>query len=418
MSLQPRIADAFVYAFPAYEIARTRWASVASPANPSRRPAGTLVHRRTLADHRARTVTTPNHDTLYSTAWLDLARGPVRLSVPAIRERYWSVALLDVVGNNFAMLGSRLDGERAVDVTIVGPADTTRHAGRVVRAPANDVWLLGRWLVTGDDDAPAVHAIQDAVRLEAPPGDGTPQAVAPTSSTDPANFLDVVNEMLGRNPVPGDERALVAGWHDLGVRPGERGAYARLDPGTAAAWRAALGPAHERLRDGLARGGRRVHGWSVPAPQVGNFGRDYGLRAAVALGGLAALEPCEAMYLSRDASDDGTPLTGERRYALRLPPAGIDAKAFWSLSMYERMPDGRLFFVDNPVGRYAIGDRTPELARGAGRAPEVAIQQAPSADGTLWLPAPPGPFTLVLRAYEPGEALLAGRAPLPTIEPR
>ena len=34
--------------------------------------------------------------------------------------------------------------------------------------------------------------------------------------------------------------------------------------------------------------------------------------------------------------------------------------AFWSLTMY----GDDLYLVDNPIGRYAIGDRTPGLRRG------------------------------------------------------
>jgi len=33
--------------------------------------------------------------------------------------------------------------------------------------------------------------------------------------------------------------------------------------------------------------------------------------------------------------------------------------------IYEVMPDKRLFFADNPIQRYAIGDRTPRLQRNA-----------------------------------------------------
>ena len=49
------------------------------------------------------------------------------------------------------------------------------------------------------------------------------------------------------------------------------------------------------------------------------------------------------------------------RFGTTLPtiPADVPVNSFWSLSLYERLPDGRLFFVDNPINRYAVGNRTP-----------------------------------------------------------
>jgi hypothetical protein len=182
-----------------------------------------------------------------------------------------------------------------------------------------------------------------------------------------------------------------------------------------------MAPLHAGLRAGLARGARLVDGWSFPAPAIGNFGTDYALRASVALGALAALEPAEAIYLSAQADSTGAPLAGAHRYRVAIPAGGIATDAFWSLSMYELTPDGRLFFVDNPIRRYAVGDRTRELVRRADGSIDLWVQtEAPSsADvgrSTNWLPCPTGAFRLVLRAYQPRPDLLLGRAPLPRIE--
>jgi hypothetical protein len=353
----------------------------------------------------------------------------VLVGVPRIEQRYWSVALMDLFTNNFAMLGSRLDGAGPVQALLVGPAwhGQPQPGMRVIRAPSNDVWLLGRWLIDGPQDAPAVHAIQDALRVDVQrPADGgapqcVPQRVEPSGSTDPAVFLSVVNEMLGRNPVPAAERVLVEGWRELGVRPGDPGAWAALAPRVREAWRAGIAPLHHGLRDGLARGARVVRGWAYPPPAIGNFGSDYGLRAAIALGALAALEPEQAIYLSTRADTAGGALDGAFRYRLSIPPGGLATDAFWSLSMYELMPDGRLFFVDNPIRRYAVGDRSRGLVRNPDGSIDLWIQHEapPLADAARtanWLPSPAGAFQLTLRAYAPRPALLEGSAPLPRIE--
>ncbi|HPU51543.1 MAG TPA: DUF1254 domain-containing protein, partial [Burkholderiaceae bacterium] len=295
------IEQAFEYLFPVYEMARTRYLLIENPANSRRLAPGAINHRRLLADHRSRAVTTPNNDTLYSSSWLDLAAAPVIVSIPQIAGRYWSVAMMDIFTNNFAMLGSRLDGEGPLRVLVAGPAwQGSAPAGlRVVRAPSNDVWLLGRWLIDGPHDIDAVHAIQNAMAIEsvAPVAPRIPQSVAPGQSTDPANFLAVVNEMLARNPVPQAELAMVQQWSAIGVRPGDATAWDKLDQAARTAWQQGIEPLHKPLREGLWAGARRVSGWAYPPAQIGQYGTDYHLRAAVALGGLGALEPVEAIYL-------------------------------------------------------------------------------------------------------------------------
>ncbi|MCS6764368.1 MAG: DUF1254 domain-containing protein [Candidatus Protistobacter heckmanni] len=57
---------------------------------------------------------------MYSTAWLDLVQGPVRLSVPDTNGRYYSVALLDADTDNAHIVGRRETGTCAGEFVIVG----------------------------------------------------------------------------------------------------------------------------------------------------------------------------------------------------------------------------------------------------------------------------------------------------------
>src|SRR5438046_2653718 len=103
----PSMRAAFQFAFPIYEMARTRANALGNDSSPGLQTANTLAHSAALADHRSRKVTSPNNDTLYSASWLDLADGPVMLDMPALPERYHSVALMDIFTDNFAILGTR-----------------------------------------------------------------------------------------------------------------------------------------------------------------------------------------------------------------------------------------------------------------------------------------------------------------------
>ena len=104
---------AAIYLFPVYEMYRTRWNATVNESNRARQKLNRFIHMRQLADHRARAVTTPNTDTLYSSAWLDLSAEPIFLTVPDMGRRYFSFAFMSLFTDNFAYVCRRLRSEEA-----------------------------------------------------------------------------------------------------------------------------------------------------------------------------------------------------------------------------------------------------------------------------------------------------------------
>lgn len=408
------IRDAFVAFYPAYEIARLRWLAVDDPGSPRRLEPNAFGHARRLLDARARTVTAPNNDTLYSSAWLDLHDGPVTLSMPAMPGRYWSVQVMNAHTDNVAILGRRTDGDGPLSIVLAGPrAGAQAGAPRVV-VDTNDAWLLARVAVDGPDDLAAVAALQDRMSLLAPPRPGArlPRR-RPPKDAGPPDFVDVVGEALAHNPPIGATAAHAQRARAAGIAPGAR--WSALDAPLRDAWSAAWPAMVAALRTAARPAARRVGGWIHPPPGVGRWGDDLELRAAVALGGIAALSDDEALYLRADTGPDGSPLDGRHRWRVRVPPGGLPVDAFWSLTMYQVEPDGRAFLVPNPIDRHSVGDRTRGLAADADGSIELLLQAEPPANPANWLPAPPGPFRLSLRAYLPRPELREGRAALPEI---
>jgi hypothetical protein len=114
---------------------------------------------------------------------------------------------------------------------------------------------------------------------------------------------------------------------------------------------------------------------------------------------------------------DGGQLDGRNRYVLRLdPPPPVDG--FWSVTMYSA--ETRIF-VPNVIDRYSIGDRTPDLVFGADGALDIFMQAEEPTDPVEranWLPAPAGPFYLLMRHYSPQPSILTGDWVPPAIAAR
>lgn len=86
---QPSAAQfqaAFEVAFPVYEMAKLRHKALIERSDPGWTGLNAFWHQDALATAEDRWVTTPNIDTLYSVAWVDLSRGPVRLTIPPRRR--------------------------------------------------------------------------------------------------------------------------------------------------------------------------------------------------------------------------------------------------------------------------------------------------------------------------------------------
>lgn len=406
---------AYYYAYPIYEFARTAWASAGPSAQRPAHRFNQIMHRRTLTDHTGRNITTPNNDTVYSSARLDLTNGPLLAEFPTLEDRYFSVAFMNAYTDNFAYVGTRATNGVGGRALIAGPRweGAAPDGVRVIRSQTDDVWMLARILVEGPEDLPAANTAQDQIRfLEVP--DAAPLPVRPTSSDDLENFLAVANAMLARAPLTDPVGRRAAQFADTGLRAGNIDAWASISQAQRDCWTSAAARAMETLRGGFTLRGQTIAGWHYPPPGVGAPGDADDVRAAVALSGLAALEAVEATYARADDDNNGEPLNGARAYTLTIP-ANVPAGAFWSLSMYQLESDGRLFFTQNPLQRFAIGDRTTGLRPNADGSHTIALQHAQPADTSNWLPTPAGPFVVTFRIYLPQPPILTGDWRLPAV---
>jgi hypothetical protein len=88
--------------------------------------------------------------------------------------------------------------------------------------------------------------------------------------------------------------------------------------------------------------------------------------------------------------------------------------AFWSLTIYTE--DKNL--VRNPIDRYALGDRSKDVKRDSDGGLNIYIQHGSPGEEkeSNWLPAPEGPFYLVLRMYQPHQEVIDATWAAPRVE--
>ena len=413
------IEKAFLYGYGPYEFSKTAGAALARG-----RAQNTLGHRTGMSGPKNRSVTAPNIDTLYSSAFLELSGGPMEVLTPEAPDRYHCVTFMNTFTDNFGILGTRTTGGHRVRAWVVGP-DWQGHMPddvRLIRSDTNDVWMLGRTLVDGPEDLDAARAVQAQFELHPVEGRGPARPLLAQAAPVPTApmFLAAVNELLGRSPVDVGQARRAVQFAQAGILPGDMKVWDHLSDQLKASWSDGLPKFLDDLKSNSGILLPTETGWRAAPPEAGDFGENDALRAGVALWGLAALPAKEAGYFRATEDSSGAPLDGTKAYQFLLPPEGVPADAFWSITMYSEEPDGRYFLVENPIDRYAITDRTKGLTWNKDGSLKISIQSEQPADPSAaanWLPTPPGRFMVSFRAYLPRKEILEGDWSPPPLMP-
>lgn len=399
--------EAFVYGLASVDLYRIlRNFALDDSSSEFKAPLNEIHHSRALADPADRSIVAMNVDTPYSYAWLDLRNGPVELTMPPVPEgRYMAAELFDLYTFIVGYISPRTTGRSGGTYLVVGPDTGTIDSGGapVFECPTHLCLVLVRTELFDDGDMVNVAALQDGIQVRAL-GGGTVAPLVPIEAVDvratpTPRFLDVLAWMLSLMP----------------VLPGDEGVRSRIEALAAAA------DGEANITDGLADGQAEVIARTRTVRSSGEiFGsremlqEDPLSRAAGAFLGILGNAAEEYLGVGYHGDADGRPFDGSHRYSIRFAPGGLPpVDAFWSITVY----DADQFLYANPIHRYRVSSHDlVDTAMDPDGGLTIRVQNDPPTDVTgIWLPCPPGRFSLTFRTYLPGLAIRSGAWTAPPV---
>jgi hypothetical protein len=427
--------EAYHYLYPliTMDVTRRVTTNVPAGAKPGAGPANQFHHFQSFPPAEFREVVRPNFDTLYSSAWLDLTKEPMIVSAPDTAGRYYLLPMLDMWSDVFAVPGKRTSGTSARDFAVVpvGWSGSLPAGVQRIDAPTPHVWIIGRTQTNGPADYAAVHKVQAGYRITPLSRWGQsfepPKPVIDPSvdmKTDPltqvntlpaAKYFSYGAELMKLHPPHLTDWSQLARLKRLGFESGKPFVFESAPVAVRSGLQRAAVDGLKHMKAKSTTLARVVNGWQMNTDTMGVYGNYYLKRAIVAMIGLGANQPEDAIYPLNLADAGGKPMDAANRYVLHfrkeeLPPV----EAFWSITMY----DAEGYQVANPLNRFAIGDRD-DLKYNSDGSLDIYIQRTSPGRNTEsnWLPSPAkGGVGITMRLYAPKPEALDGRWAPPPIQ--
>jgi hypothetical protein len=414
----------YLYSLVTMDLTRKQLTNVVKPEGLSA-PMNTFANIPAYPTADMKVVVRPNFDTLYSSAWLDLTKEPVIVSVPDTNGRYYLLPMLDMWTDVFASPGWRTTGTHAGDYAVTPPGWSGSLPAGVVRidAPTPYVWIIGRTKTDGPSDYAAVNKIQAGLKIaslsnwgkSAEPVVGTvdpaidmktPPKVA-VDSMPAGKFFATAAEILKLQPPHITDQPIVALMQRIGIERGKSFDIDKVDPAIKAGLETAPEDALKLMAWKVTSLARVVNGWSMNTDTMGVYGNYYLKRAIITQLGLGANLPEDAIYPINLADETGKPLEGGSNYVLHFDKGATPpVNAFWSVTLY----DAQGYQVANSLNRFAVSSWMPFKTNPDGSLDLYFQSESPGADKEAnWLPAPKGPFNLTMRLYAPKSDALTGK---------
>ena len=411
--------EGFIYGLPIVMNYAVMYAYAIDKGNPEfKAPFNQIKNEARVFTYKDTAIVTPNSDTPYSFAWLDLRAEPIVLSVPEVEKgRYYAVQLEDGNTFNYGYIGSRATGNEAGDYLVAGPdwkGETPPGIKKVFHSTTQFSVAGYRTQLFGPEDMPNVVKVQSGYKVQplsaflkqpAPPAAPTINFPKIDKETGKTGFFDYFDFSLQFAPPGPDEKEIREKLARLGIGAGKTFDFKALSPEQRAAVVEGVKTGEEKIKQYLLAGEKVINGWKIGA-YFGDrdfFHGNWLLRAAGAQAGIYGNDAMEATYPMTKTLADGEALDGSKHnYTLTFPAGEYPpVNAFWSVTMY----DGKTqLLIKNPINRYLINSpMLRNLKKNDNGSLTLYIQnKSPGKDKeSNWLPGPNGPIYLVMRLYWP-----------------
>ena len=380
----------------------------------------------------------PNCDTLYAVAWLDVSKDPIVVSVPKITDRYYCMQLACLDSDNFDYIGglNAKNVDSAANYLIAGPdweGDVPDGVVMLEHSRTPDVLIFGRTGVndTSDDELAKANKIQDQYTLTTLTQWNNPHVSHDLNASDeiaPHSIHNPTESALGawvsmnramRNNPPGvspgiDQLELLKLFATIGVGPNE--SWEQQSKATKKGLERAAKHGLEMLRKMASARGSVINNWNYPPQDIGRAGQnsDFITRASLqALAGISAHDAQQAVYINTALDAGNEKLAGGKKYIINFkdkkafPPLDEGNHGFWSITMYQ----SENYNILPGSKAYSVNSYYPEFqSRDVNDGMTIYMQsdkpEGYGSDGEYWLEVPEeGSFYLILRVYVPDESV-------------
>jgi len=372
-----------------------------------------LIHLRMLTNHLIESGVTPNVDTQYSPAFIDVSEGPVVFTVPEM-TRYYSVQITDAYLENVHYFGGTNKEDYQGNYLLVKPdwkGTKPAEISKIVTMPTDIGFLALRILNTTEKgDTEKVNALQDGFKMQSLPSFlGKKTAPYPLLKKEPLPIgIEYYNSMLRYVRKYPDLKNDAHFWFlmkQLGIDKDEEIDFNDADPSMKKGLLAALPKAKEILAwKARTRGYRAKTKWNIDLIG-GSYEGDIMARAEGAVQGFIVHDADQCLYFHTYYDNLGEPLLGSNDYVIHFSKEQLhQANAFWSIVAY----DTSYNLVPRKDFHYAVSDRSEGLVYNEDGGLTIYIQsEEPVGKKNNWVPTPKkGIFKLNFRNYMPKETLL------------
>ena len=370
-----------------------------------------FVHVTTIPNHEVKTQGSPQDDAIYSWMTVNIKKEPLIITVPPIKDRYFSLAITDAYMENIDYVCSRLGHKNGGSWALVGPdwKGTLPKKVKMIRMPGYVFAFLNRIQVRDPEvDILKAREYQKAFKVESLSKftgkikEDTKELMEVPPNTEGAlDWYNYILKIMKDNRPQAKDAAFVQSMKLIGLDLDKEIDVKKLSD-----------PIKRGLERGFDMGKSAVKYYMVKGPdKAGNTnwnisyerGRpvhNYLFRAYYAGIGVWTHLREEAIYCPTILDSNGDRLNGSNEYEITLPKDKLNpATGFWSLITYEASD-----FVPNKYFHYSVGfDKKDPLKKNPDGSVTIHVSNdPPNGEVSNWLPTPKGTdFRIIYRMYNP-----------------